>query len=122
MTMTELEKTIIKKILADPELKPVRSSVNFNSVKVNNRNMSASGFLSEFEQSEELKLFDTSVSLRWGKIGAKLNASHLDTGYLVYVDNGYVTAVEGFTYGNIWPDHIDRIEFYEVKMGNGGEP
>jgi hypothetical protein len=73
--------------------------------------------LTEFERSEDLKVFATGVSLRWGKIGARLNAAKLETGYLVYVDDGYVTTVEGYTYGDEWPDQVEHIELYELKLG-----
>ena len=64
-----------------------------------------------------MKLFNDGVSLRWGKIGARLNVAKIETGYLVYVDDGYLTAVEGYTYGDEWPNQIDRMELYELKPG-----
>ncbi|HKY41321.1 MAG TPA: hypothetical protein VJN18_35555 [Polyangiaceae bacterium] len=117
MKATELEKLVIGNMLADHELKPVRSSVNFDAVLVSDRELTGVGFLTEFQRSEELKLFEADVSLRWGKIGARLNASKVETGYLVYVDDGYVTGVEGYTYGDEWPDQIEQIELYELKPG-----
>ena len=73
--------------------------------------------MTDFERSEELKLFDDSVSLRWGKVGARLNADQIETGYLVYVDDGYVTTVEGYTYGDEWPGSVERIELYALEPG-----
>ncbi len=117
MKVTELEKTVIGSILADRELNPIRLSVNFNAVTVRDREFTGAGFLTEFEPTEELKLFDDVVSLRWGKVGARLNSSKVETGYLVYVDNGYVTAVEGYTYGDEWPNQVEQIELYALKPG-----
>jgi hypothetical protein len=117
MRATELEKAVIASMLADCELKPSRSTVNFVAVTVSDREFTGAGFLTEFERSEELKLFDDGVSLRWGKVGARLNASKLETGYLIYVDDGYVTAVEGYTYGDEWPNEVEQIELYELKPG-----
>jgi hypothetical protein len=80
--------------------------------------MGVVGFLTEFERSPELKLFDAQASLRWGDIGARLNATRTETGYLVYVDGGYITAVEGYTYsGEKWPTQVESIEWYELKEG-----
>jgi len=117
MKTTELEKAVIQRMLADHELKPVRSAVNFDVVTVNDREFTGMGFLTEFERSEELKLFGKGVTLRWGKVGARLNASKLETGYLVYVDDGYVNTVEGYTYGDEWPEQVSQIELYELKPG-----
>lgn len=117
MKTIELESLVIRSLLADPELKPIRSNVNFDSVVVSDRELTGGGFLTEFLRSLELRLFESDVSLRWGKVGARLNASKIETGYLVYVDDGYVTSVEGYTYGDAWPNQIDQIELYELKPG-----
>jgi hypothetical protein len=117
MKATALEQAVIGSMLADPELRPARSTVNLNAVTVRHRELTGVGFLTEFEPSENLHLFDADVSLRWGKIGARLNASKVETGYLVYVDDGYVTTVEGYTYGDEWPDQVEQFELYELKPG-----
>lgn len=117
MKATELEQLVIGSMLADHELKPIRSTVNFDAVVVGDRELTGVGFLTEFERSEELRLFDADVSLRWGKVGARLNASKVETGYLVYVDCGYLTTVEGYTYGDEWPEEVLQIEVYELKPG-----
>lgn len=117
MRATELEKAVIENMLADRELRPLRSTVNFDEVTVSDREFTGAGFLAEFERSQHLKLFDDGVSLRWGKVGARLNASKVETAYLVYVDDGYLTTVEGYTYGDEWPIQIDRVELYELTPG-----
>lgn len=117
MQATELEKAVIGSMLADKELKPIRGCVNFDAVAVSEREFTGLGFLTEFERSPELKLFEDGFTLRWGKVGGRLNASRLETGYLVYIDDGYVTTVEGYTYGDTWPAQVDKIELYELRPG-----
>ena len=117
MKVTKLEELVIGRMLADHELESVRSTASFDAVMVRDRELTGVGFLTELERSEELRLFDAGVSFRWGKLGARLNASRLETGYLVYVEDGYVTAVEGYTYGDKWPDEVERIELYELEPG-----
>ena len=36
---------------------------------------------------------------------------------LVFVDDGYVTTIEGYTYGDQWPDPVELIELYELEPG-----
>ena len=117
MKPNELEKLVLKSMLDDPELKPVVSAVNFDALTVMERDFTGTGFFTEFERSNGLKLFQDGVSMRWGKVGARLNANKLETGYLVYVDDGYMTTIEGYTYGDEWPDQITTIEMYELKSG-----
>jgi hypothetical protein len=87
--------------------------LDFDAVTVSAREFTGVGFLTELARSKELKLFDGGVSLRWGKVGARLNTS-VETGYLLYIDDGYLTAMEGYTYGDEWPARITEMEFYAL--------
>jgi hypothetical protein len=117
MKITELEKIVIERMLVDRTLKPLKLAVDFDRVSIRDREFTGAGFLTEFERSEELKLFDDKTSLRWGKVGARLNASEIETGYLIYVDDGFLTTIEGYTYGEEWPHQIEQIDLYELKAG-----
>lgn len=118
MELNKLERALLEKFLEDPSRKPVRELLQWNLINVKRRAMSQVGFLTEFEPSQELKLFDDETSLRWGEVGARLNAAGIETGYLVYVDGGQVTALEGYTYGGEeWPSQVDAVEWYVLKEG-----
>lgn len=118
MQVNDLERWLVEKFLEDPNLKPARKSLRWSAVNVKSRAMSGVGFLTEFEPSPELKLFGDEVSLRWGDVGARLNAARTETGYLVYVDGGQMTAVEGYTYsGEEWPARVESIEWYDLEDG-----
>ncbi|HWZ92811.1 MAG TPA: hypothetical protein VNW92_28290 [Polyangiaceae bacterium] len=97
METTALERAVIGSLLADQEVHSMKSTVDFGAVTVSDRDLTGLGFLTELERCDALKLFADAVSLRWGKVGAKLNRTKVETGYLVYVDGGYVTTVEGYT-------------------------
>lgn len=114
MEMNELERAVIGAMLGHPELNPVRRRIDFGSVPVRSRDHTGVGFFTEFESCDELRVFDAGTSLRWGKVGARLNAAKIDTGYLVYIDGGCVTAVEGYTYGDDWPMTIEVFELYSI--------
>lgn len=117
MNVTNLERAIVAWLLLDPKLQPLRSDVNFAKINVVARDFTGVGFLTHFEPSEETKLFEDRVKLRWGQVGARLNSPKIETAYVVYVDNGYLKTIEGYTYGDDWPDPIDSIELYELQLG-----
>lgn len=118
MKANSLERTVIEKMLADPGVNPIKHTVNFDSVIVIERRFTGVGFFTDFQYSQETKLFDSSVSLRWGKVGARLNESKLETGYLVYVDDGHITTIEGYTYGEDWPKQVEQVEWYTLNFEN----
>jgi hypothetical protein len=117
MKTTELEQAILKSMLADGQLHPARMSVNFDIVTVKDREFTGVGFLTELTPSDELRLFGPGVNFRWGRVGARLNAASIETGYIVYVDDGYVTTVEGYTYGDQWPSSVEQFELYALEPG-----
>jgi hypothetical protein len=117
MQANDLEKGVVERLLADRTTNPSRPLVRWESVKVKKRAMTGAGFLTEFEPSPELKAFGDGVSLRWGNVGARLGGTAVETGYLVYVDGGCITAVEGYTYGDEWPKTVESIEWYELREG-----
>ncbi|MEO8214170.1 MAG: hypothetical protein ABI560_13300 [Myxococcales bacterium] len=118
MRPNDLEKSAVEKVLADTSVKPTKKSIRWDAISIKSRSLTGAGFLTEFEPSPELKVFADGVSLRWGKVGARLNVRRTETGYLVYVDGGQITAVEGYTYGDEWPNEVDSIEWYELKEGS----
>jgi hypothetical protein len=117
MKASALEQAVVGQLLEEAELRPARVDVDFENVAVVGREFTGVGFLTEFEPSQELKLFADGVSLRWGKVGARLNAAKLETAYVVYVDNGYLTTIEGYTYGDDWPESIASFALYELEPG-----
>jgi hypothetical protein len=90
--------------------------VNWEKISVVARDFTGIGFLTHFEPSDEAKLFADNVTLRWGNVGARLNASKISTGYVVYVDNGYLTTLEGYAYDEDWPAPITSFEVYDLKL------
>jgi len=102
--VTQLEKAAIGRLLTTRELKPLRSTVNFDAINVKDRAFSGIGFVMEFERSQELKLFDDGVFLRWGKVGAGLSEETIANGYLIYVDDG---SGAGADWEVAWPEVRD---------------
>lgn len=114
MKINQLESEIILRFLADPELVFAKGAFNVRTVNVTDRSFTGIGFMTEFERDEALRLFDEPKSLRWSKAAARLNSDQMETGYIVYVDNGYLTSLEGFTYGGAeWPKEVTEAEVYD---------
>ena len=78
------------------------------------REYTGTGFLTEIEKAPAAKVFEPGTSLRWSKLGARLDDEKLECGFLVYVDDGYLTGIEGYTYGEAWPGDIKSFEIYDV--------
>ncbi len=45
-------------------------------------------------------------SIRFGDVVAEATGLNAGVGFLLYVDHGRVTALEGYTFGEPWPDVV----------------
>jgi hypothetical protein len=118
MKPTTIEKAVIQRFLQDADVALLVRNVNLEEVEVADRSFSGMGFLTEFVPSKAVKVMADGVSIRWGKVDANLNAMQTEAGFIVYVDDGVLNAVEGFIYGGgSWPESIDAIELYDFRPG-----
>lgn len=71
--------------------------------------------MTELEDSDEARLFLPDVSLRWGAVAVTVNSTE-PVGTVVYVDDGKLDAIEGFTFdGADWPDEIREVEVRRIE-------
>ncbi|HMJ51349.1 MAG TPA: hypothetical protein VK540_04715 [Polyangiaceae bacterium] len=118
MKVNQLEMKVIDRFLKDSTLPSLaKSQIDFDQVDVTDRDYTGAGFFTEFERSEALRIFEKGTSMRGGRVGARLNSDRRETGYVFYVDDGYLTTLEGYTYGDDeWPKEVTDIEIYEVEL------
>lgn len=112
---TSLEAAVIEQMLADPQCKPSRLPVApLVALEVEERSVTEVGFLTSFVRNTAAKLFGDSTSMRWGNLVGRLNCE-VDVDFVVYVDDGYLTGVEGVTFGGEpWPSPVDQFELTAV--------
>ena len=72
--------------------------------------------MTDFEKSEKLRVANPTEPSPWRDIIGKLDSS-FDCGFLVFVADGYVEALEGFGYDDGWPESIGKIELYPFGTG-----
>lgn len=104
--LNKLERAVIQRLLERaPDV--LQSTIDYSAIEVVARDFTGCGFFIEFDRDvEALKLFHESTSeLITHVVGAKLGVTETDSSYLFYTKNGYLTDVEGVTYGgDNWPE------------------
>lgn len=107
--LNNIEKSIVKHFLSSKGI--VVGGGFFSDLNVSSRELSGVGFLTDLKKSEKFKIGEGNETYKFGDLGAKINAS-IDTGYLIYVENGFLDAIEGYTYADDWPEDIFQIDIY----------
>jgi hypothetical protein len=114
MNISELEAAVISRMLNDHQLAPSRRTLEPSSLMVTERNVSEVGFIASFARTVGAKLFGGDFSMRWGKVVGRLNAA-VDVDFVVYIDDGYLTGVEGCTFGGeAWPADVEEFELTDI--------
>ena len=114
MKTTLLEAAVINRMLADPALAPMPRKFDVAWLIVAERDHTEVGFITSFARTSETRLFDEPVSIRWGKVVGRLNLT-TDADFIIYVDEGYLVAVEGCTFGGEpWPEEVAEFELSDL--------
>ena len=111
MTLTDFEKHILELILAGDHhvLQSLRSQLG--NCCVTNREFTGCGFFTSLEvvPSESVARIG-SRRLHVGGVVAKIPGLKHGAGFILFVKNGYMCTLEGYTYNEQWPASFDSYE------------
>jgi hypothetical protein len=113
-TLTPLERAVLHRFLAEVA---GAERWDMGSIRVTGREFTGLGFLTDLDPSTAPRVAGRGMNTHWGKVGARLNGGHFDSSYVVFVEDGVVTMIEGYTYNDEWPKSVDDFEVYEEKQG-----
>ena len=113
--LSELESQVIATILAEeaklyPELERQTATL-----EVRSREHTGTGvFVSLRQPNPTSRCIKCPESMRLGQeVAAYLGSDKVLAGFVLYIDSGEITGLEGFTYGEAWPEDASRQ--FEVK-------
>ncbi|MEX0923094.1 MAG: hypothetical protein WDZ84_09975 [Rhodovibrionaceae bacterium] len=112
MKIEILEAKVIMEFLSEIGVGLIYNESSYYNIPVCDRRYSNVGFLTEFKKVKELNISNLMTKFTGGSVEARLN-KNIETGYLIYVNEGHIASVEGYTYGDdLWPDKIHSIEVF----------
>lgn len=109
----ELERAILEKLFdgVHPALRSLRHQAEL--AKVVSRRFTGAGFFTSFELPNALPAASVpSAKIRFGDVGANIPGLQHGAGFLVYVDDGKLTMLEGYSYDEKWPERVENFELH----------
>jgi hypothetical protein len=104
--MTELEKAIMSMLLAGDEHPLVALREQVHRASVVNRTFSGCGFFTEFSVPSEVARVDP-LNFEIGDVRLELSGVKHGAGVLLFVRDGVLSMLEGYTYGEEpWPEEV----------------
>jgi hypothetical protein len=107
--MTPLEAEVLSKLLAgdDPILRTLREQLAL--ARVTEREFTGVGFFTTFEVPASAPRAPCS-GRAFGDVTARLDGLAHGAGFVLFLENGHLVMLEGYSYDEEWPDEITGFE------------
>ena len=114
MNINEFEKIIITDIIGQyPEYK-AKLQAQFEQAVVQKREFSQYGFSTYYTVTAEEETLGDSVNIQLGKCQWNINGLQNGSDYILWIKNGLISSLEGFSYEEPWPNEILWCEKIEI--------
>ena len=107
MPLEPMEIAVLQKLLdgQGPILEVLRHQLFGLLVKA--RKKTGVGFFTDFLPTAIARpAQNIPLNIRFGDVHATINGLKHGAGFLLYVDNGFIHRLEGYSYDEPWPDHV----------------
>jgi hypothetical protein len=114
--MTNLERDVLDMLLAgdDRTLQALRKQLP--SCAVQKRENTGVGFFTYFDTGDSDPV--DSINLRFGDVIGDIEGLQEGAGFVLYVEKGRLTMLEGYSYGEQWPESIVKYKLiYHTSNG-----
>ena len=107
--LTILEKHVLEMLLREDDeiLDVLRQQVEH--AQVSSREMTGVGFFTHFALPAETVRVKGSPALKLGDVNGVANNLKHGLGFLLYVTDGVLSMLEGYTYDEAWPDEVRSL-------------
>lgn len=117
--MNKLEREVIELFLAgdDPVFQGLREQMN--SLAVTTRDSTGVGFYTEFALPSMVNRVEAR-RLRLTSVRGSTDSLQNGLGFVLYVDEGAISMLEGYTYDEPWPTDLSNLRLFRIYEGAGG--
>lgn len=105
MELTPLERTVLEKLLAGdhPALSSLRAQLLVTSVE--SRQLTGVGFFADLTVAEAAPIVNGDAEL--ADVHAAIAGVQGGLGFVLFIRNGRLSLLEGYTFGEPWPASVD---------------
>ena len=114
MKYEEFEKIIIDDIISQYPEYSDKLRRQYDSGTVVGRNMTGKGFFTDYEIGDRSASLGDGVNMQLGEDQWNINGLKYGSDYILWIKNGFITQLEGFSYEEPWPTEITTVS----KMKN----
>jgi hypothetical protein len=119
-TMNGLERDVMDAVLAgdDPRLSTLREQLSV--AEVTGRDFTEAGFLTHFSAPEQAPRATGPIRTPIDDVCAELVGEQQPAGFLLWLEDGALQSLEGFSYIAKWPEDAQLQRLFYVRTEPGG--
>ena len=110
MNHEELEKKLMEMLLSGDDIVLEELRIQYNNSVVESREFTGVGFFTNFNIIPGILPLANSKNFVFGDINATIEGTKNSLGFILFVRDGYISMLEGYTYGSDkWPDNYSNL-------------
>jgi hypothetical protein len=118
--LTFLEEEVLRKLL-DGKLEWLAGlREQARVMEVRSRELTGVGFFTRFFVPDSAPRLTDKPSFVFGDVSAEVNDLEHGAGFLLFVTDGAIDVLEGYSYDEPWPDSIHTFRVYYLKGSDDG--
>lgn len=111
-TLNSLEKSVLEKLLAGKSEMYQILQKQLYALRVKERKMTGVGFFTRFSFPDDVRKLPGRETFDIGDVSAELQNLKHGAGFVLFIDDGLINMLEGFTYDEPWPHDISNFHLY----------
>ena len=108
-TFTKLEKAVIDMLLEGNDEVLIVLRKQLDACKVRSRELTGVGFFTEFDVPDSMEVSLNVRSFKIGDVFAEIEGVEHGAGFILFVEDGTIAMLEGFTFDGPWPNEIGEF-------------
>ena len=108
--LVDLEYRVMEMLLAgDRDILSILRK-QLSGISVLSRELSGNGFYTTYSIASELSRIKGYPTFRLGDVNGTANNVEYGLGFLLYIESGSISMLEGYTYGEPWPKKLENLK------------
>ena len=116
----KIEKAVLAKLLEGSIPLLVELRRQYAACTIKDREFTGHGFFTDFSVPEGTCKRDGFDLVIGDVLGEDIPELQHGAGFLLFIDDGILSCLEGFSYGEPWPTQVDEFRLTYVKKQNNG--
>ncbi len=111
----ELEHAVMERLLGSSHWIPRILLEQWKSSKIKKLEFTGAGFFVDYDVPNSAPVLEGKPNLSFGNVGAEISDLKYGAGFVLFVKNGVIATLEGYSYNEPWPNNIDVFELTDIE-------